>query len=96
VELVKVVYKYPLNVGVTEINVDDAAKVLSAQIQGENGLRVWIEVTTNGTATHKLTFDAVGTGQPFEGSDHEWNYLSTFQMFDGSFVFHVYYKREAL
>jgi hypothetical protein len=82
----RTIWKFPLKPAVQEITMPRGARVLTVQTQfGEPQL--WAEVDTD-APTEQREFAVVGTGHPMPEDPGE--YIGTFQIDDGSLVFHVY------
>lgn len=56
-----IVYKYPLTIGVTEVQVPYSCKVLDVQMQGDTPM-MWAQVNPDGVA-RSLKIHCCGTGQ---------------------------------
>ena len=78
----RTVWKFPLNFGMTEIEVGADARVVHVGLDPQDAPRVWVEHTHPGPRT-TMRLSMVGTGYPVEGT-----HVGTF--FDGPFVWHVY------
>jgi len=80
----RTIFKYKLNLEISEINMPQHAKVLSFQFQ--NGTPyIWTEVETDNN-TEIRHFRVTGTGQYLPPECH--TYIGTFQ--DGPFVCHLH------
>lgn len=84
----KTIWKYqlPLQDSFT-IDIPKGAKILSLQTQ-ENIPCIWILVNKN-RLLERRTFKTFGTGFD-EIEDRNLNYIGTYQVHEGSFVFHVF------
>ena len=83
----KTVWKYVLKQDTTTVDIPEDSKFLSVQIQGGEPV-MWWEVDPNKTK-YTYHFAIVGTG--WENSVYpNYNYLGTFQVMGGAFVFHLY------
>lgn len=81
------IWKYPLNTsGATELQMPAGAKVLSMQLQGGTPT-LWALVDPTAPEVAR-SFHIVGTDWEFEFNPG--NYVGTFQMAGGTFVFHVF------
>jgi hypothetical protein len=86
----KKVYKYFLNaVEVQLISIHEDAEILTAALQGLQ-LCLWALVDTDKPIVKRKIFIR-GTGHDAEGLG---KHISTFQMNDGEFVFHVFDEPE--
>ncbi len=86
----KTIYKYNLKVtDVQHIQLPAGAKILCVQVQdGEPHL--WAEVDTDAPPEMR-TIEIFGTGHPIpQEMGQDRRYISTFQMKNGSLVFHAY------
>ena len=85
------VFKYPLAMVDTQtVRMPYGATILSAQIQGSSGLQMWALVDETKTAMEIRSIVIVGTGNPVPELGA---FIDTFQMQDGSLVFHVFEGR---
>lgn len=81
------IWKYPLNTsGATELQMPAGAKVLSMQLQGGTPT-LWAKVDTTAPLVERA-FHVIGTGWEFDFNPGE--FIGTFQMAGGTFVFHVF------
>jgi hypothetical protein len=85
----KKIFRYPLETIDTQfIELPLGAEILTAQIQ-DNQLCLWAMVNTSPDAiTKNRRIEIVGTGYPVPAG--ELKYISTFQIMDGSLIFHVF------
>jgi hypothetical protein len=85
----KKIFKYPLEITDTQfIELPLGAEILTAQLQG-NQLCLWAMVNTSPNAiTKNRRIEIIGTGNPTPIGDLK--YISTFQIMDGSLIFHVF------
>ena len=86
----KTIYKYNLQVtDVQQVQLPKEAKILCVQTQrGEPQL--WAEVESGATPEAR-TIEIFGTGHPIsQEMGQSRRYISTFQMENGSLVFHAY------
>jgi hypothetical protein len=88
----KVIWKYPLAVGITSINMPFGSRILSLQIQDDFPV-MWAEVDL-WEAEHKDNyviryFCTYGTGHEFS-TKNIINYVGTYQLYNAGFVGHVY------
>lgn len=83
------VYKYTIPVeDYFSLDLPKGAKILTVQEQhGEPQL--WALVNKD-KPNEKRNFRLVGTGHPVKESPESLNYISTFQLADGSFIGHVF------
>ena len=87
----KAIYKYPLRItDVQNISLPIGAEILTVQAQNDIPC-LWALVNPNEKGTEIRTFEIFGTGHPV-GYDMgvSRNYISTFQINDGSLVFHIF------
>lgn len=85
----KKIYKYPLEITDTQfVELPLGAKILTVQIQG-NQLCLWAMVNALPEAIKKnRRIVIIGPGYPVPTGELE--YISTFQVMDGSLIFHVF------
>lgn len=83
-----VVYKYPAPSGPFKVSLPKGAKILTVQVQF-NQPQMWVLVNPD-METETRYFGSVPTGLPFDDTraDHI-EYIGTFQLHDGSLVFHL-------
>lgn len=69
------------------------ARILSVQVQ-YNSPQLWALVNEKEKFTREVTISTYGTGNPIPVKDAEdmGTYLGTYQVFDGDYVFHVFYS----
>lgn len=90
----KTIYKYPIKVDDDQtIRMPQGAELLSVQCQASQPC-VWAMVDTDKPMALR-GFGLVGTGHPCERL-HAGKYVGTFQMRDGTLVFHLFDFGEAL
>lgn len=83
----KTVWKYPLaESGRQHIQIPKEGKILTVQVQHDKPY-LWIEVDTT-KQTEARIFQTFGTGHPLP--EYPGHYLGTFQIYNGTLVFHVY------
>ena len=88
----KTIFKYPLEVtDDQEIEVPECFNPLSVQVQRGSPC-LWAEVDPGCPRTIKRQILIVGTGHPLPDDHDVWDYIGTFQMYDGELVFHAYWK----
>lgn len=85
--VLKIVFKYELSHGVTELVLPAYARILSAQIQ-RGKIQLWALALDGQTCNDRRRFIVVGTGQPIEEPDIV--HISTIQTEDQNFVWHVF------
>ena len=88
----KTIFKYPLAVqDEQEIMLPAGARVLCVQVQ--RGVPcLWAVVDPEiGKLSH--TIHIRGTGHPVEGIEN-FEYMGTFQLSGGDFIFHVFHERQ--
>ena len=85
----KKIFKYPLEIIDTQfIELPLGAEILTVQIQGDQ-LCLWAMVNTlPGAIKKNRRIEIIGTGYPVPVG--ELKYISTFQIMDGSLIFHVF------
>lgn len=84
----RTVYKYPIDLTDTfTLELPKGAQVLSVQMQGATPC-LWALVDTKAEAERR-TFRLAGTGHPIDES-LELRFVSTFQLYGGDLVFHVF------
>lgn len=79
-----VIYKYPVQPGEFRAVMPDGSHVVSVQVQAGKP-QMWAMVDPNRKPVARR-FRAVGTGESFESG---WSYVGTFQLDEGSLVFHL-------
>jgi hypothetical protein len=84
------IYKYLLEIAdIQTIEMPKGAQVLTVQRQN-NSIALWVLVDAT-LETEKRTFEILSTGKAFkEEKGVERKYISTFQVSNGIFVFHVF------
>lgn len=83
----RTVYKYPLEVGRTELKMPVGATVLDVQMQSGKPT-LWALIDLQQQAEERRIFDVYGTGHRmpnFPGA-----YIATVQTFGGNLVWHVF------
>jgi hypothetical protein len=72
------------------VSLPKGAKPLSVQVQGENTdhVRMWCLINLNEEEYEERVFRVVGTGYSIK--DENIVYIDTFQLYNGSFVGHVF------
>lgn len=89
----KRVYKYPIHVtDYQEIALPIGAQPLT--VQSQNGSPFLWALVDPDRDSEPFPLRIVGTGHDFKDSS-DWRYLSTFQMYNGSLVFHVFTRWDA-
>lgn len=83
----RVIYKYLLYPGETEIQVPANSRILKIDTQ-DNDAFVWIEQDPSQLPIN-VKFKVFGTGIPFDNPDGFF-YVDTFLLFNGGFVGHTY------
>jgi len=82
----RVVYKYPMNAPVVDLDLPVGAKVVAVATQ-DNVPTLWIEHDQQPLTTQRRTFVGHGTGHPIpEGEVH----VGSAHGVDGWMVFHIY------
>ena len=82
----KTIYKWTLTVGMTELQMPAGAKVLTAQMQGDQP-QLWALVDPTQPKERRV-FVIYGTGNSVP--DNPGEYVATFQMDGGALVWHVF------
>lgn len=81
------IFKYPLNITDTQqVMIPEGAKVLTAQVQNSSPC-LWVLCEPNAPLAPR-TINIHGTGHTV--SEDAGEYVSSFQMYGGSLVFHVF------
>ena len=83
----KIVFKYELSGGVTELVLPAYARILSVQFQ-HGRIQLWALVNHGETGTERRRFLVAGTGHPIEEPDPV--HISTIQTSDENHVWHVF------
>lgn len=85
----KTIYKYPIRVkDVQVIEMPVGARILALQVQGSQPC-LWAEIDMTVPREKEVrTFETWGTGQPMDSAPRQ--YVGTYQMSDGEFIWHVY------
>lgn len=84
----KIIYKYPLGLGLNPMNLPDSSQIRS--IADQRGvITMWVEVDYERKEMSRRYFDVVATGVPFHYSNG-YNYLGTVLQHGGELVWHVY------
>ena len=82
------IWKYPIEVtGYQQVEMPIKSKVLSVQIQHERPC-IWVQVNPDETDTCQRAVYTKGTGHPIIGIIG--NFVGTYQLENGSLVFHVF------
>ena len=89
----KAIWKYPLQTTDEQtIEVPENTQILTVQIQNEKPY-LWCLVKTNNPQTPNTIktykIRTIGTGHPIE-NNFSGKYIGTYQLMDGSLVFHVF------
>lgn len=86
---IRTVWKFPLGIYDRQtVDVPRGAKALTVQMQGEDGPCLWVMVDANAPVLDTLDVRIHGTGHRFDATGY--TYVSTFQMYGGSLVFHAF------
>lgn len=89
----KVIYKYPLEIKEKqEILLPDNHQILDVQVQN-NIPCLWVLLDSDDlkpSSTHSFNIFLYATGQQF--IDCGLNYISTFQMMQGSYIIHAFWN----
>ncbi len=85
----RTVWKYKLEMGVTEIVLPEGSKMLTAGMQAA-GMHIWVDQSSEpGVPGIQYTFYVFGTGHSIIHGPHaHFDYIAT--VFDTPFVWHVY------
>lgn len=81
------IYKYPIQPGLTVLELPRGAQVLTVQMQGDRPF-LWARLDTR-QPPERRTFEVFGTGDGMP-DDPRLMYVATFQMEGGSLVWHVF------
>jgi hypothetical protein len=85
----KEIWKYELIAeDYNTISLPKGAKPLSVQAQGDDRVCMWCLIDPDEEEHEEHIFRIAGTGHPIK--DENLNYISTFQLYNGSFVGHVF------
>lgn len=86
----KKVYKYNITDmnDYFDLNLPKGAKILTVQVQ-RNSICIWALVDIN-NEQEKRRFRLAGTGHPIEESTDRLIYIGSFQMMQGTLVFHLF------
>jgi len=79
------IFKYPINIGKTDIGLPVGSYVLSVQMQNGQPC-VWVMLDPDDENKTVATFEVVGTGHDIDRTDK--GFVGTFQ--DGAFVWHLF------
>ncbi len=87
----KTIHKYPLAVtDFQEVILPVEAEILTVQSQGENPY-MWVLVDLDKVRKETRFIEIFGTGHSINcDMGVSRNYISTFQLYDGELVFHVF------
>lgn len=84
----RTVFKYPLAVAdIQHVEMPSGAAILCVQTQRDQPC-LWALVDTDESAMVKREIRVAGTGHPI--SEGQMHYIGTFQLADGSLVFHTF------
>ena len=81
------IYKYPIQPGLTVLELPRGAQVLTVQMQGDRPF-LWARLDTR-QPLERRTFEVFGTGDGMP-DDPRLMYVATFQMDGGALVWHVF------
>jgi len=84
-EVRKTIHKHTVPVD-DVLDLPAGAEILTVQVQ-DDVPRLWVLVNPDYTETEPRRICTYGTGHPIEG---DVEYIGTFQLRDGSLVFHVF------
>ncbi len=87
----KAIWKYDLVAeDYNAVLLPKGAKPLSVQVQGSNSdhVRMWCLIDPDEKETEERIFRIAGTGHPIK--DENLVFIDTFQLYDGTFVGHVF------
>jgi hypothetical protein len=85
--MIKSIWKYELEIGITKISMPEDAEILTAQMQlGEQC--IWVLAEPH-KPTITRTFRIIATGQPID-AEEKLNYIGTFQHENGKIVLHLF------
>ena len=84
----KVIYKFPFERKENfQITVPKGAEILCVKVQ-DNIPYLWILIDANETINEVRYFNIFGTGQEFDAT--KYKYISTFMIFSGTLVYHLF------
>lgn len=83
----RAIWKFPLEIGLTDIEIPVGAELLAVQTQAPDTPCLWAIVNLEADRETRR-FAVVGTGHPLNGSEQK--YIGTFQLLGGAFVGHVF------
>lgn len=84
----KVIHKYELKIGITEVEIPISNRILSIQIQ-DNKVCMWILLDDSNNTKVKRKFVAIGTGHSIN-EENKLVYLDTIQLNKGTYIFHIF------
>jgi hypothetical protein len=93
---VKAIYKYILrtvNGGKAYLTLPVGAKIISVETQ-KNDVVAYAIVDPSERTQQFFKFLVYGTGQPLDHEEDEYTFLGTAKMYNGEFMWHVFYKKE--
>jgi len=83
----KIIWKFPLEIkDVQIIRLPINHKILTVQLQNRTPC-LWVMVNPE-VSMEEIVIEIIGTGNPIEPGERE--YISTFQLFEGELVYHVF------
>ena len=87
----KTIWKFTLSVqDKQEIEMPKDAIILTAQIQKDE-LQLWAAVDTDISIPTEIRYIGIcGTGNPIPNPNNMNKYISTFQLYNGALIFHVF------
>lgn len=84
--------KYPLDVVDQQtVHLPYGYRILTAQLQ-KGVLQLWVLIDPVENLSIPVSIGIYGTGDPIDGDPG--TYISTFQLYDGGLVFHVFERTE--
>ncbi len=92
----RTVHKFPLEIKRNVLDLPAHSILRSVQVQRGTPC-VWIELDDNLPKFKRLTLVFIGTGHEVPYAEKQsFEYLDTFQMYEGELVFHLYYLWDEL
>lgn len=86
----KQIWKYRVDIGNFTLDIPRDARILTVQTQREQPC-IWVLVDTSAKIKETRFFSLYGTGHPvISEKDEKLEYIGTFQLADGSLVFHLF------
>lgn len=83
-----VIYKFPLEPGLNNLELYEVTKFLDAQTQEDQPM-LWVLVDSRSPRVLRQVV-VVPTGTTLQADSFNWTYLNTFQLAAGRLVFHAF------